>query len=68
MNKTFIFKVSQDIGFISPRFRVEHVENLTTRSQQFHSRNLHNCFFSGKIVGEDNSDVVMNICNGLVSL
>lgn len=66
-NKTFVFHVFPDFELISSRFHIEHVFNDST-SLKFQRKNLRNCHFSGKIVDDENSAVVLDTCYNLVSL
>ena len=65
-NKTVVFHVFPDFELISSRFHIEHVFNDST-TLKFQRKDVRNCHFSGKIVGDENSAVVLDTCYNLVS-
>ena len=64
-NETIIFILTPD-NLISPAFHEEHFMGNDSRLR-FEGGRLHNCYFSGKVLGSEDSAVVLNVCKGLVS-
>ncbi len=66
--KRYIFNISADYGLLSPKFEVENFDNHSSKVPIYYRSQLHNCFFSGEVVGYQDSAVVFNMCNGLVGI
>lgn len=65
-NNTMVLRVFPDTGLISTDFQIDHVRKGDTFKE--YGTLLKGCHFSGNIVGQDSSTVVLDICRGLVSL
>lgn len=65
------FNIESEQHGILYRIRLKRNQHLFSRNV---AKNLHhlrqdmNCLFSGSIVGDDQSSVGMNLCNGMVNI
>lgn len=64
-NETFVLRIRLDSGLVSSNFQIENVDGNSLDTARIPS--TIRCHFTGNIVGERNSTVILDICRGLVS-
>ncbi|KAF5275467.1 hypothetical protein FQR65_LT16661 [Abscondita terminalis] len=62
--QVLLLELSFNYKFVSPKLHLTHVwENYTRRAM--HDGKTSACFYTGKVKGEENSDVAVSLCNGM---
>ena len=62
---SMILRVFPDTGLVSSQFELDHIDDFENRRARGDA--LAGCHFTGNIVSQEDSVVVLDVCHGLVS-
>ncbi|XP_045465321.1 A disintegrin and metalloproteinase with thrombospondin motifs 9 isoform X2 [Harmonia axyridis] len=62
--RKFILELAHDNDFMQPSLHISNVEENYSH-KKLEDTGLHNCYYTGSVQGDSESDVVVSLCNGM---